>query len=88
MRIFSAETMYYAQLTATSGVNFRNIILGIIGTLLVVVMAARGVGAYADQQYGKLVSIIAAAVPVAGFCYFPDQTIAIVKGLFTAFFGG
>lgn len=89
MHVFLAETtINLAQLNANSGVNFRNIVLGIIGTLAVVVLAGRALGAFADERYGKLVTLLAAAIPVIGFCYFPDQTTSILKGLFTSIFGG
>lgn len=72
-----------AQLSANSGVAFRDIVLGILGTFTLVVLAARGLGAFADERYGKMVTLILAAVPVVGFCYFPDQTLAILKDMFT-----
>jgi hypothetical protein len=82
-----ATGMYLAQLTPESGSEIQRIALGIIGSLLVVVMAARGISAFADERYGKLFTIIIAAVPVAGFCYFPDETTALLTGLFTTFTG-
>lgn len=79
--------LHLAQLNAGSGTNFRNIILGIIGTFAVVVLAARALGAFADERYGKMVTLLAAAVPVFGFCYFPDQAVEILKGLWSSVFG-
>jgi hypothetical protein len=87
MSMVLAGTTVLADLTATSATNFRNIILGIIGTLATVVLAARTLGAFADERYGKMVTLIAAAVPVIGFSYFPDQTVSILKGLFSTFTG-
>jgi hypothetical protein len=80
-------TSFLTDLTANSGTTVRNTILGIIGTFAIVVLAARSLAAFADERYGKLGSLIAAAVPVTGFCYFPDQTVSILKGLFSAFTG-
>lgn len=82
-----AGTTVLADLTATSGTTIRNTILGIIGTFAIVVLAARSLGAFADERYGKMVTLTIAAVPVMGFCYFPDQTVSILKGLFSAFTG-
>ncbi len=87
MSMFLAGTTYLADLSATSGTNARNIILGIIGTFTIVVLAARALGAFADERYGKMVTLIIAAVPVIGFAYFPDETVNILKGLFSAFTG-
>jgi hypothetical protein len=76
-----------AQLTATSGTALRDIALGIIGTLALIVLAARFLGALADEQYGKMITAFLASVPVFGFSYFPDITVSIIVGVFTAFFG-
>ena len=74
-----------AQLNSTSGSDAANIALGIIGTFVIVVLAARALAAFADERYGKMVTLIIAAIPVIGFAYFPDITVNILKGLFTAF---
>ncbi|TQM01675.1 hypothetical protein [Pseudonocardia kunmingensis] len=81
-------SVYLAQLSPESGVPLQQIALGIIGSLLLVVMAARGVGAYADERYGKLFTIIIAAIPIAGFCYMPAETTELLRGLFATFTGG
>ena len=83
-----AEGVVLAQLDSTSGTDARNIALGIIGTFAIVVLAARALAAFADERYGKMVTLIIAAIPVIGFAYFPDVTVNILKGLFTAFAGG
>lgn len=83
-----AERVVWAQLDSTSGTDARNIALGIIGTFAIVVLAARALAAFADERYGKMVTLIIAAIPVIGFAYFPDVTVNILKGLFTAFAGG
>jgi hypothetical protein len=81
------NTIVLAQLDANSGADARNIALGIIGTFAIVVLAARALAAFADERYGKMVTLIIAAIPVIGFAYFPDVTVNILKGLFTAFAG-
>lgn len=87
MSTILAGTIVLADLNANSAMSFRNIILGIIGTFAIVVLAARSLGAFADERYGKMVTLIIAAVPVMGFSYFPDLTVNILKGLFTTFTG-
>lgn len=74
-----------AQLNASSGTALRDIALAIIGTFAVVVLAARSLAAFADERYGKLITLVLAAIPVIGFAYFPDVTVNILKGLFASF---
>jgi hypothetical protein len=81
------KTVFLAELTATTGLTFRNVALSIIGTLALVVLAARSLAAYANESYGKLVTLMGAGALVVGICYFPDQMLGILKGLFTAIFG-
>lgn len=84
-----AESLYYAQgLSANSGIKLRDILLGIAGTVILILVVARGVSAYADERYGKIVTSLIAGVPVVGFCYFPEQGLDLLKGLWTTFFGG
>lgn len=75
------QTMELAQLTPNSGTGLRRVILGILGTLLIVVIAIRVGVAFVEERYGKMLGIIAAAVVVAGFVYFPSQATSILKGL-------
>ena len=77
-----------AQINATSGTDLANILLGIIGTFIMVVLAARALAAFADERYGKMVTLIAAAIPIIGFAYLPDVTLNVLKALFTTFVGG
>lgn len=79
--------MVVAQLSATSGTLLRDIMLGIIGTLTLIVMAWRALGAYADEHFGKLFTIVAGAVLVFGFSYFPDTTASLLIGIWTSFLG-
>ena len=80
------NTVVLAQVSATSGTALRDIALGIIGTLTLIVMAARALGAYADEQFGKLIWLVVGAVPVIGFSYFPDATASLLTGVWTSFF--
>lgn len=80
------QTMVLAQgLTPNSGTGLREIILGILGTLLIVVIAFRCFAAFTEERYGKMLGIIAAGIVVAGFVYFPSQAVGIFKGLWGAF---
>jgi hypothetical protein len=88
MQTVNSAGMYLAQLTPESGTEIQAIALGIIGSLLIVVMAARGVSAYADERYGKLFTIVIAAIPIAGFCFLPQETTELLRGLYETFTGG
>lgn len=80
------QTMLLAQqLTENSGTQLRSIILGILGTLLIVVIAFRCFAAFTEERYGKMLGIVAAGIVVAGFVYFPSQAVGIFKGLWGAF---
>lgn len=74
-------------ITAQSGEGLKDIVLGIIGSLLLILMAGRMLAAYAEERYGKMVSLVAGGAAVAGVAYFPDTAIAILKGLFSQFTG-
>ncbi|OLF07075.1 hypothetical protein [Actinophytocola xanthii] len=80
----SAQPFVEAQLTTSSGTGLRDIALAIIGTFTIVILTARAAGALADEQYGKLITLILASIPVIGFAYFPDTTVNILKGLFSS----
>lgn len=80
------NSVVLAQLSATSGTALRDVALGIIGTLTLIVMAARALGAYADEHFGKLFTLVLAAVPVFGFSYFPDATAALLAAIWSSFF--
>jgi hypothetical protein len=71
-----------------SGVQLRNVFLAIIGTFGIIILAARSLAAMADERYGKMVTACLAAVPVFGIAYFPDQTLSILLGLWSAFWKG
>ncbi len=73
-----------AQLSTSSGTALRDIALAIIGTFTLVILAGRAAGALADERYGKLLTLVLAAIPVIGFAYFPDLTLSILKGLYTS----
>ena len=44
--------------------------------------------AEADERYGKLFTIVIAAVPIAGFCFLPQETTELLQGLYETFTGG
>jgi len=82
-----ADITNLAQLNARSGIGLRDVVLGILGTLAILVLAGRAIAAFAGENYGKFVSLSGAGIFVFGICYFPDRTVDILKGLFGLFFG-
>jgi len=86
--IHAQQTHVLAALSATSANGLVNIALGLIGAFLIVILAARGAAAFADERHGKMITLIAAAIPVFFFCYFPSETTDIIKSLGTTLFGG
>jgi hypothetical protein len=77
--------MLLAQLTSTSGVNLRDIILAFIGTWIILVMAWHALSALASQEYGKLITMLLVALPVIAFAYFPDASMNVLRGLVASF---
>ncbi|MCO1575579.1 TcpD family membrane protein [Crossiella sp. SN42] len=84
--IFAADLAL--QLKPTSGVELRNILLGVMASLIAILMAYRAMAAYAAGHYGQMVTSVLAGALAAGFVVFPDQAMTVVKGLWTAVFGG
>jgi uncharacterized SAM-binding protein YcdF (DUF218 family) len=74
-----------AQLSTTSGTLLRDIALAIIGTFTLVVLAGRALSALADEHYGKLITLVLAAIPVIGFAYLPDITAEVLVSLYRTF---
>lgn len=87
--VMMASDIVLAQgLNPQAGINLQNLILPIIGAVLVIIIGARALGALVDEKYGKMVSLVAAAVVPALFIFVPDQGIAVLKGLSSLLFGG
>lgn len=70
-------------ITAQSAEGLKTIALGIIGTLTVILMAGRMLASYAEERYGKMISLVVGGAAVAGVAYFPDTALSILKGLFS-----
>lgn len=85
---YLADTTYLADIKSLSGESIKNVALALVGTALIIVMAVKGLSAYSQDKYGRLVGLILAAVPVAGFAYFPDQTVQLIKDIYDAIVGG
>lgn len=72
----------------TDGSSLKDWVLVFAGNIFIVVLAIRAVGHYAKREWGELVTSLLAAVFIAGVIYANDQTMTILKNIFTMIFGG
>lgn len=75
-------------ITRESGQNIQDLVLPIIGSFLLIIIGGRLVAALMEERYGKMLSLIAGGVVVAGFVFLPDQAVGILKGLWNTFVSG
>ena len=82
------QVLAAGTINATSLDSIKGIILGLCGTALIIILAIRALGYFANEKYGKFAGMAMAGVVVAGFVYFPDQLITMLKGLWSSIVGG
>jgi len=70
-----------------TGQAVKTAILLILGNVFIVLLAVRAVGAWARKEWGELVALVVGAVVVAGFIYFPDQIVNLLKTVYTQLTG-
>ena len=61
--------------------------LSIIGNIFLVVLVIRAFGAYLKKEWGDLITELVFAVILAGFIYFTDQMLAVLKFLWNITIG-
>lgn len=71
----------------TSGEDLRDWILLVAGNIFIIVLAARSVGHFAKREFGEMIGMCVAAVVVAGFVYFPDESIDFLTDIWQTFLG-
>ena len=83
---FSGEepVRYLADLTTQTGVSLQGVILAICGTILGALIGIRALAAWAEDKHGKMAPLILAGAVVAGFCYFPAESMDMLKSLYTS----
>ena len=59
-------------------------ILAICGTILGALIGIRALAAWAEDKHGKMATLILAGAVVAGFCYFPAESMEMLKSLYTS----
>lgn len=67
--------------------TFEELALKIIGNIFLVVLVVRAFGAYLKKEWGDLITELIFAVILAGFIYFTDQMINVLKFLWNLTIG-
>ena len=75
---------YLADLTTQTGVRLQGVILAICGTILGALIGIRALAAWAEDKHGKMATLILAGAVVAGFCYFPAESMEMLKSLYSS----
>ena len=75
---------YLADITTQTGVSLQGVILAICGTILGALIGIRALAAWAEDKHGKMATLILAGAVVAGFCYFPAESMEMLKALYTS----
>ena len=75
---------YLADLTTQTGVSLQGVVLAICGTILGALIGIRALAAWAEDKHGKMATLILAGAVVAGFCYFPAESMNMLKSLYTS----
>ena len=70
-----------------TGESLKNALLLIIGNAFIVFLAIKAFGSWARKEWGELTALVAGAVVVSGFIYFPTQVVNLLKGIWTALTG-
>ena len=79
-----ARVTYLADITTQTGVSLQGVILAICGTVLGALIGIRALAAWAEDKHGKMATLILAAAVVAGFCYFPAESMEMLKSLWSS----
>lgn len=67
--------------------SLKTLILGAVGTFVIIVLIVRMASAYAKKQWGELVTEVAAAIVVFYACFFTDSFVQMIKDIGVGIFG-
>jgi CHASE2 domain-containing sensor protein len=84
MSIIPHVSQHVTYLAMVNGHSFdwvKQTALGLVGSLVIVVLLVRSIGAFLTQHWGQMASAFAGAVIVGGFCFDPAGTTALIKGI-------
>lgn len=68
--------------------DLKNVVLGIVGNVVLIILVVRGASDYGRRDWGGLITNIIFGVIVGFFVWFNDQAVALLKHLGTLVFGG
>lgn len=67
--------------------SFEQLALSVVGNIFLVVLVVRAFGAYLKKEWGDLITELVFAVVLAGFIYFTDSMLAVLKLLWNLTIG-
>jgi hypothetical protein len=91
MLLADHATTYLAaggHITGNSLDGLKHIVLGMVGTLILIVLGVHGIKALLTGRWGDLIGTFAAAVLVGGFAYAPDSAQSLIMYLWHLIVGG
>lgn len=81
------STLVAAAGDLPDGVAFKDWVLLLAGNIFIIIFVIRAIGAFAKKEWGELVVNFLAGIVIAGFVYFTDSSIAVLKSIWTTIFG-
>jgi len=71
-----------------TGVAVKDAVLTLAGNVFIIIFIIRTVGAFAKKEWGELVVNFLAGIIIAGFVYFTDSSVTVLKTIWSLIFGG
>lgn len=68
--------------------DIKNVIVGIVGNVILIILVVRGAADYGKRDWGGMLTNIIFGVIIGFFVWFNDQAVALLKYLGTLVFGG
>lgn len=81
-----AETVSYVAAMPSLD-SFKNIVITLVGTLVIIILVIRVTTAYAKKQWGELVTEVIAIVVIGWFVWNTDGAISTIKEISAGIFG-
>ena len=75
-------------LALTDFSDMKNVVIGIVGNVILIILVVRGAADYGKRDWGGLITNLIFGVIVGFFVWFNDQAVALLKHLGTLIFGG
>lgn len=81
------STLVAAAGDLPDGVAVKDWVLLLAGNIFIIIFVIRAIGAFAKKEWGELVVNFLAGIVIAGFVYFTDSSITVLKSIWTTIFG-